>query len=311
MRAAGPRANYQVSRETRLFITILIILFVIAGLIALGKGSIGTGQDEFPIRWIGGILLGIALIVLALATIVIVPTKNEGVVIAFGKPVDTIHNGIHVVAPWESVADYDATVQTLDMSGNDETPTLHVRMLDGRATADVNVLLNWRLEGDIQQLHKDWREFSHIQKFVVQPRLQDALNKEFTGYDPLVALKNADAKPVTMTQMETRVAERLQASLPAGIFVDHLQIPLVIYPPVIQDALNAYQKELANTQVALQQKATAQAQKDALDILAQAKMSPEAFQQQCLIMTERLAQQGKQISLTWSCVPNGGTLAVK
>jgi regulator of protease activity HflC (stomatin/prohibitin superfamily) len=290
--------------------TLIVVLFVLA-VGCLFKSTVGGGRDEFSIRWIGGVLLGLGFLVLALATIVIVPTKNEGVVIAFGKPVDTIHNGIHVVAPWESVADYDATVQTLDMSGNDETPTLHVRMLAGRATADVNVTLNWRLEGDIQQLHKDWREFSHIQKFVVIPRLQDALNKEFTDYDPLVALKNADAKPVTMSEMEIRVSERLQRSLPAGVFIDHLQIPLVLYPPVIQSALDAYQKELANTQVALQQKTTAQAQRDALDILAQAKMSPEAFLQQCLIMTERLAQQGKQISLTWSCVAGGAGVVAK
>lgn len=296
-----------------MFSIILIVVLLVAALVALVKGKIGGDRysEPFPIRWVGLVLLGLGFLVLCLSTIVIVPTKNEGVVVSFGKPVNTIHNGIHLVAPWESVADYDATVQTLDMSGNDDTPTLHVRMLDGRATADVNVLLNWRLEGDIQQLHLDWREFSHIQKFVVQPRLQDALNKEFTSFDPLVALKNADAKPVSMTDMEGRVTARLQANLPAGILVDHLQIPLVIYPPVIQDALNAYQKELANTQVALQQKTTAQAQKDALDILAQAKMSPEAFQQQCLIMTERLAQQGKQISLTWSCVPGGSGIVAK
>jgi len=293
------------------FITVLIVVLFVLAIGCLFKGTVRLDGDPFRIRWIGVVLLGVGFLVLGLATIVVVPTKNEGVVIAFGKPVDTIHNGIHVVAPWEDVADYDATVQTLDMSGNDETPTLHVRMLAGRATADVNVTLNWRLEGDIQQLHKDWREFSHIQKFVVIPRLQDALNKEFTDYDPLVALKNADAKPVTMSEMEIRVAERLQRNLPAGVFIDHLQIPLVIYPPVIQDALNAYQKELANTQVALQQKSTAQAQKDALDILAQARMSPEAFQQQCLIMTERLAQQGKQISLTWSCVAGGAGVVAK
>lgn len=308
-----------------MFLTALIAVLLGAGIFGLIKGKFNfteetydrrTGENKivsspFPIRWIAWILVGLGLLVAVLSTVVIVPTKNEGVVVSFGKPVGTIHNGIHVVAPWESVADYDATIQTLDMSGNDETPTLHVRMVNGTATADVNVTLNWRLEGDIQQIHIDWREFAHIQKFVVIPRLQDALNKEFTSFDPLVALKENGGKPISMSDMETLVSGRLQRSLPAGVFVDHLQIPLVIYPPVIQDALNAYQKELANTQVALQQKITAQAQKDALDILAQAKMSPEAFQQQCLIMTERLAQQGKQISLTWSCVPGGNGIAVK
>jgi|KBSSwiStaDraftv2_1062776.scaffolds.fasta_scaffold00158_42 regulator of protease activity HflC (stomatin/prohibitin superfamily) len=289
-----------------MFISILILLLVVAGLVAILKGSVGTGQDEFSIRWIGGVLLGIAFVVFLLATIVIVPTKNVGVVTAFGRPTGTLHNGIHVVWPWESVTDYDATIQTLS------TSDMHVRMVNGTATANVNVTLNWRLEGDIQQIHVDWREFSRIQTYVIQPRLQDALNKEFIDFDPLVALKQTGGKPISMVTMEQRVAERLQHSLPAGIFVDHLQLPLVVYPAVVQDALNAYQKELANTQVALQQKITAQAQKDALDILSQVRMSPEAFLQQCLIMTERLAQQGKIISQTWSCVSgSAGTVAIK
>lgn len=285
-------------------IILITILFIGAG-VCLFIGSVGRGQDEFSIRWIGYILLGITFIVLAFSTIVIVPTKNVGVVTAFGRPTGTLHNGIHVVAPWESVTDYDATIQTLS------TSDMHVRMVNGTATANVNVTLNWRLEGDIQQIHLDWRSFDRIEKFVVFPRLQDALNKEFSSFDPLVSLKQSGGTAISMSEMEKRVSERLQAAMPHGVFIDHLQIPLVVYPAVVQDALNAYQKELANTQVALQQKITAQAQKDALDILSQVNMSPEAFLQQCLIMTERLAQQGKQISLTWSCVPGAAGIAVK
>lgn len=287
-----------------MFSTVLIGLLAGAGIGCLFVGSVGRGQDEFSIRWVGGVLLGLMFLTLALSTIVIVPTKNVGVVTAFGKPTGTLHNGIHTVWPWESVTDYDATIQTLS------TSDMHVRMVNGTATANVNVTLNWRLEGDIQQIHVDWRSFDRIQTFVVQPRLQDALNKEFSTFDPLVSLKQSGGTAISMTEMERRVSERLQAAMPRGVYIDHLQIPLVVYPPVVQDALNAYQKELANTQVALQQKITAQAQKDALDILSQVKMSPEAFLQQCLIMTERLAQQGKQISLTWSCVAgNGGVVA--
>lgn len=284
----------------------MLALIALVALVILVKGAANVDGDTYRIRWIGWVLLGIGFAWLLLSMTVIVPTKNVGVVTAFGKPTGTIHNGIHLVAPWETVTDYDATIQTLS------TSDMHVRMVNGTATANVNVTANWRLEGDIQQIHVDWRSFDRIERFVVLPRLQDALNKEFTDFDPLISLKASGGKAISMTEMETRVSHRLQAAMPAGVYIDHLQIPLVVYPPVVQEALNAYQKELANTQVALQQKITAQAQKDALDILSQVKMSPEAFLQQCLIMTERLAQQGKQISQTWSCVANtGGVVAVK
>lgn len=73
------------------------------------------------------------------------------------------------------------------------------------------------------------------------------------------------------------------------------------HPKAVQKALDDMQIELANTQIAIQQKKTAEEQKLAMETLASAKMTPEAFLQYCLVVTERLAQQGKKISEAWTC----------
>lgn len=180
--------------------------------------------------------------------------------------------------------------------------------------AQMEVSLDWQIDpkADIQQLHLDWRNFEAIQDRVIKPRLSDAMNKAFENYDPLIAFKQSGGQPTSLSTMETTVRERLQALVPTGIVIKRLAIPLPIFPAQVQEALNNMQKELAATQVAIQQKATALEQKAALDILNAASLSPEAFQQQCLIVTERLAQQGKALPAAWSCsVPPTSVVPVR
>jgi regulator of protease activity HflC (stomatin/prohibitin superfamily) len=281
---------------------IITIVIAVIGIIALAIGRLDDGRDTISLRPVGLGALAVAVVMLIFNIFTIVPTRNIGITIAFGKPTGTLSNGFHLVAPWESVETYDATIQTLVMSGTDETPTLWVRIANG-AMAQMEVSVDWQIDpnADIQQLHLDWRNFEAIQDRVIKPRLSDAMNKAFENYDPLVAFKQAGGQPTSLSTMETAVKDRLQGLVPAGIVIKRLAIPLPIFPKQVQEALDNMQKELAATQVALQQKITAQAQKEAIDILAQAKMSPEAFAQQCLIVTERLAQQGKGLPAAWSC----------
>ncbi len=282
---------------------IITLVLAVAGISLVAKGQIGEGRDEIRVRWIGWLVLAASALTLVFNVYAIVPTRNIGVTIAFGKPTGTLGNGFHLVAPWESVEEYDATIQTLLMSGTDpETPTLWVRIANG-AMAQMEVSVDWQIDpkADIQQLHLDWRNFSAIQERVIKPRLSDAMNKAFENYDPLIAFKQSGGQPTSLSTMEGQVRERLQSLVPAGIVIKRLAIPLPIFPAQVQEALNNMQKELAATQIAIQQKATALEQKAALDILNSTKMTPEAFQQQCLIVTERLAQQGKGLPPAWTC----------
>lgn len=282
-----------------LFIVAIVLVLVGAGLAI--KGYVG---DSYVRGW--GALAGIiGLVVFFLSMIAIVPTKNIGVTVAFGKPTGTLSNGWHLVAPWESVATYDATIQTPDLA---QLPQFDVRIANGM-TAKMRVSVDWQLadEADITKIHSDWRGFEKIEPRVVNPRLFDALNKVFEKYDPLAVLQTskdgaAVKETVTFAQLEKDVNTELGKALPEGVKIRRLQIPFVEYPAVIQEALNNFRKELAATQTALQQKVTAEAQRDAINTLAQAQLTPEAFAQQCLIVTERLAQQGKPISPAWTCV---------
>lgn len=265
--------------------------------------------DTTALRWVRratwvGAALG--LILIALTVVVQVPVRNVGAVDAFGRPTGTVTNGLHVTFPWETVTVYDATVQTLVMEGDgkDEKPRQNVRIMNGTATAGMDVVVEWRIDPtvDIQSLHKDWRNFESLEARVVKPRLATSLNAVFESYDPLIAQREKGATPISLGTMEPKLKAELQAALPKEILVRNVMIAFVQYPPNVQKALDDMQVELANTQVALQQKLTAEAQKAAIETLASAKMTPEAFAQQCLIVTERLAQQGKPISAAWTCV---------
>lgn len=288
-----------------MFWFIVAIVFLLAGGFFAAKGSFGYGQDETNVRPWGFALMSAAPVLVLISMIAIVPVKNIGVTVAFGKPTGTIANGWHLVAPWESVANYDATIQSPDLA---TLPIFDVRIANNM-TAKMKVSIDWQLadEADITKIHSDWKEFGRIESRVVNPRVFDALNKTFEKYDPLAALQTsqdgkAATETVTFAQLEANVKTELQKTLPTGVVIRRLQIPFTEYPKVIQDALDNFRKELAATQTALQQKVTAAAQKDAIDILAGAKLTPEAFAQQCLIVTERLAQQGKELPPAWSCV---------
>ncbi len=257
-----------------------------------------------------GIIGGFVIFMSTIITIV--PTRNVAVTDAFGKPVRTLSNGLSVVAPWESPTVYDASVQTLVMSGDaaDGRPAQKVRIMNGTAAATMEATVEWRIDPkiDITELHKDRRSFDAIEKKVVITRLAASLNAVFESYDPLIALKEADGKPIKLSEMETKVKDHLQASMPEGVQVRTVMLPFVQYPPEVQKALDKMAEELANTQIAIQQAKTAEQQKLAIETLASAKMSPEAFMQYCLVVTERLAQQGKPISAAWNCV--GGTMPI-
>ncbi len=282
-------------------IPLILTVLLAAGAVVAFVIARRTGIPALKLAGAGAIVL--AVVILGASMVTTVPTRNIGVSIAFGKPTGTLGNGFHVKAPWESVEEYDATIQTLMMSGTDpETPTLWVRIANG-AMAQMEVSVDWQIDpsADIQQLHLDWRNFSNIQDRVIKPRLSDAMNKAFETYDPLIAFKQTGGQPTSLSTMEGQVKERLQGLVPNGILIKRLAIPLPIFPKQVQEALDDMQKQLAATQIALQQQITAEAQKKAIEILASAKMTPEAFAQQCLIVTERLAQAGKGLPAAWNC----------
>lgn len=288
------------------FIIAIIVASIGVALIGKGKIVIDSGrrdESEFGIRWIGGLVIGLAFLILVFDSFTIVPTRNIGVTIAFGKPTGTLGNGFHLIAPWESVEEYDAAIQTLKLDGDDETPAPTVRLANA-ATARVDVTVQWQIDpnADITQLHLDYRNFENIQDNVVKRQLQAALNAVFEGYDPLVAIKGGQSQ-TTLAELGDKVSQRLGGLLPRGVIVRSVTIPLIRFSPEVQQALDKYQQEIAATQIAEQRRKTAEAQKAANDLLASANNTPGVLYQNCLDLTERMAQQGKPLPPAWTCGP--------
>lgn len=282
---------------------VLSVLFVLAG-VALLAVSVAK---EIPYgRLTSAGVIGLGLLIFAGSITTIVPTRNIAVTVAFGKPTGTLGNGFHFIAPWETTEEYDAAIQTLKLSGDaGDTPGIVVRLANG-ATARVDITVQWQIDpnSDITQLHLDYRNFNNIQDNVVKRQLAGALNAVFEGYDPLLSLKAGQSNSrdqVTLAQLGTQVHEELAMILPLGITVRSITLPLIRFDGKVQDALDKYQQTIAETQVAEQRKKTADALKAANDILSSANNTPGVLYQNCLDLTERMAQQGKALPAAWSC----------
>lgn len=147
-----------------------------------------TNTHGKPFRKPSVIITGIIATIAVIATLLsvtIVPPRNVGVVAEFGKPVGTLDNGLHFVAPWKRVHDMDGTIQNNVYSGEDGN--IDVRLANN-SMAGVDVSVRWRLktEGALEAFvnYKD-ADLSTIQSNVIGRNLRSALNAKMGSYNPL------------------------------------------------------------------------------------------------------------------------------
>jgi regulator of protease activity HflC (stomatin/prohibitin superfamily) len=258
-------------------------------------------------------ILAVGLLLLVIDSFTIVPTRNLAVQTSFGKPVGTLGNGFHLIAPWSSTEEFDATIQTLKLSDDkdDNGEPIRVRLANA-ATATVDVTVQWQIDpnANITQLYLDYRNFDNIGTNVVRRQLSSALNGTFEKYDPLLSLKGGDqVQQTTLADLAKDAGSKLAAALPPGILVRSLLIPKITFDESIQAKINQYLAALAETQIAEQRQKTAQAQKTANDLLAVANSTPAVLYQNCLDMVERLTRDGKVLPAAFTCGP-GPTVVV-
>lgn len=288
---------------------ILFILFLIlaaTGLILIGKGQVGNSREGyFSLRPIGIGVLALGILLLAVDSFTIVPTRNLAVQTSFGKPAGTLGNGFHLIAPWSATEEFDATIQTLKLSDDkdDNGEPIRVRLANA-ATATVDVTVQWQIDpnANITQLYLDYRNFDNIGTNVVRRQLSSALNSTFETYDPLLSLKGGDRTDMTtLADLAKDASSKLSAALPAGVLVRSLLIPKITFDDSIQAKINQYLAALAETQIAEQRQKTAEAQKKANDLLAVANSTPAVLYQNCLDMVERLTRDGKVLPAAFTC----------
>lgn len=280
----------------------LLIIAVLAGLggfALIAKGEI----DGERVRGYGAALLLAGLALLVLDSFTVVSPKNVGVPVAFGRAGDNLDNGIHFVAPWASVEEFDATRQTLKLSGggDDNGDPIVVRLANG-TTAKVEVSLEWQLDdnGNIKQLYLDYREFGRLQDNVVRRRLSAALNTVFEKYDPLASIKG-DGTTAPVSTLEDDAKKALQGLMPNGITIQTLFLPKIEFDGSVQAQINQYVNAVNETKIAQQQELTAEARKRANDKLAGGDLTSGVLYQNCLDMVERMTKDGKALPAAFTC----------
>jgi regulator of protease activity HflC (stomatin/prohibitin superfamily) len=294
------------------FVFSLVLLLIAAGALAftfLAKGSVPvsakkSGFKPMLIVRLGAIGLAVLAVVVLFATSAkIVPTRTVAVETSFGKPIGTLHNGFHLIAPWATVEEFDATIQTLKLSGDQgDHPGVLVRLANA-ATARADVTVQWQIdpEANIVGLYSDYRNFHNIEDNVVKRQLASALNSVFERYDPLLSLTKTGTDQAPLSSLADQTKEKLAASMPAGVIIRSVTIPSVRFDDNIQQKINQYLAAVAETQIAQQRQKTAEAQKKANDLLSSANNTTGVLYQNCLDMVERMVKEGKELPAGFTC----------
>jgi regulator of protease activity HflC (stomatin/prohibitin superfamily) len=288
-----------------------IVVFALRGRAATaGKGHTRPGSAQPALA----ATLGIAMILVGLFAIVwdsftIVPARNVGIVNTFGKAENALDNGFHWVKPWSSVETVDATVQNINLS-NDAKNCITVRLAN-QTTACVDTTVQWNIDqkANANELWQRYRGnnddvVGNVGRNVVERELRRSLNVVFEGYNPLSVLAGGTQPSITTDQLAANALSEMKSHVDAGIVIDTLRISLVHYDEVTQGKLNGYAQALADTQIAEQQKKTAEQQKAGNDLLAAASSNdPGVKYQNCLNLIKDLAAKGQLQNLppTFNC----------
>ncbi|MBL7498401.1 SPFH domain-containing protein [Frankia sp. CNm7] len=272
------------------------------------------------------ILLGVAIGTAVLAVVftffsslVTVPTRQVGVVTAFNRPTgDVLSNGLHAKLPWQRVTDFDAAIQTdsyapENTGANREGDCISVRIVN-QATACVSVSARWRINPDFaDELFRDYRTFDNVRASLVTRDLRAALNGALGDYDALgtVTTVSADGRETTPTaptydELSAEVTTALAERVGEPIEVLSVVISYIAYDQTTQDRINALQGEVAQTRIATQRQATAEAEAEANRILADSVSNdPNVLVAQCLTLLRAAVDKGQQLPAGFSCWPSG------
>lgn len=258
---------------------------------------------------IGIVLFGLGILTIAWDSFTIVPARNVGIVNTFGKAETALDNGFHWVKPWSSVETVDATVQNINLS-SDAKNCITVRLAN-QTTACVDVTVQWNIDqkANANELWQRYRGTNddvvgNVGRNVVERELRRSLNVVFETYNPLQVLADGTATNAKTDDLAANALREMKSHVDSGIVVDTLRISLVHFDDTTQGKLNGFAQALADTQIATQQKLTAEQQKLANDLLAAASSNdPGVKYQNCLNLLKDLAAKGQLQNLppTFNC----------
>lgn len=265
-------------------------------------------------KWVVVGFTALSMLLLGLSSYTIVSTKNVGVVTSFGRPVGSLDNGFHLIAPWDKVTELDGAIQTDSHAGTDPkdtSPCTSVRIAH-QSVACVDNSIRWRIQpGAADRLFRDYKDFANIRDSLVTRELSAALNTVFKDYDPLATDEKGNSISPSQDTLSEAVTKLLQAQIGEDIDVKNVIVPIVHFDDQTQGRINALQAEVANTRIATQKQQTADAEAQANRKLADSvSKDPNVLVSKCFDTLAEMIKQKQPVPAGFSCWPLGSSAVV-
>lgn len=289
----------------------LLVLFVVGLVMVFIKY-----RDKNPsISIIGGILSVIAFLVIIFGQCFqTVGPSDIGVILSGGRPSGDMGPGWGWIAPWQSIATMDDSVQPLDYNVADPTSghcEILIRIANQQtACAEVKARIQLLPSATDQEL-KQYKTTQGVISGLVTPAVQTYANQVFQSFDPIADVNStapigSPTRPTT-SQLAAILQQDLTASIGQYVIIDKLSIPNIDYDSTVQAQLNAAFSQKAKTVIAQQAEQTALAQAQANKNLGSTQVSPIVLVQQCMTYLTVLADRGLTPPAGFSCWPGQGS----
>lgn len=264
-------------------------------------------------RYIGSGAIVLALICAFFSSFTTVPTKDIGVTTAFGAPTGYLTNGAHFIAPWESVNLMDGAIQTDTHNQGDKNGPGCVQVrIAHQIVACANMYVKWQVnEPAVDELYRNYREFSNVRDSLVDKNLQAVLNHVFESYDPLAVDADGNSSAPQLSVLSQEALKQMQTSVGDQISIQALNVTVLNYDPAAQKKIDALQAQVAQTRIAQQAIKTAENQAKANDTLAKSvSNNPEVLVSNCIDSLNEAISKGYQLPAGFSCWPGNGSSVV-
>jgi regulator of protease activity HflC (stomatin/prohibitin superfamily) len=307
------------------YISGAIVFFFVCSIVVLlisAAWFIFAGPHLRPYGFIG---VGLAVLLFVLSFFAVVGTRNIGVEKFMSATTGETHEaGLVVKAPWNSVEDVDATIQAEEYKGDS---CIYVKIADG-GSACITLAYRWRINPKgaavaYVDYHKsDDGILEGIRKALVSTNIKAAINEVLGKYDPLAgAALEPGMTPQELANVKINVVpdyQQINADIKANveekiadlgdlIDIESVTVSYVKLPDSTQDRINAFNKAVQDTKIAMQEVATKQAQADANKVLAASLQDPNVLVSKCL---DGLISGDIKAPAGFQCFPNSGSSVV-
>lgn len=272
------------------FLFVAGLVLIIFGFVALIVAFFRDPDDKAITFFSAGVALSVAVLCLIGASVHRVPVRNVGIVMSFSKPTgETTGAGLNWTKPWETISDFDASIQTADHLGDRQCITVRTGT---QATACIDNKVRWQVKAtSAPKLFFDYKtDFNNMRKNYFEAELQSVMSEEFATYNPLANIDvTTGIIKFDLNTLATRIKTKLEARIGSDIIVHSVNIPLIRHDPKTEENIKQFQDVLAQNRILNQKKTNAEIEKAAADLL---KSLPQGYLvNKCLDTAKELGKE--------------------